>query len=418
MIREYSSIREVAGPLMLVDGVFGAQCAELVEVRRHNGGTCFGRVIELNLDRALIALLGGAEGIDTREARVRFLGRGMQLAVSQEMIGRVFDGLGQPRDGGPAIIAEKWPGINGAPSDFAAREYPDAVVHTGISAIDGLNAFARGQNIAIFSGCGLEHNQLVEQIVRQAKAGGEEFCVVFGAVGLPFEEANYFVEAFEKSGVIERAVLYINRADDPVMARVATPHVAMTAAEYLAFEKDRHVLVVLVDMTNYAEALRELSAARHEAAGRRGYPNLHADFAAVFERAGRIRGKNGSITQISVLTMPEDDITHPIPDAAGYAADGHIILSRALHNRGMRPPIDVLASRNRLKLDATGDNKTREDHRAVMELLTAAYVREESAIAKFEKFISQRYDEARTIEETLDLGREILGRTLPNQDEP
>ncbi len=426
---------------MLVEGVSGVKFDELVEIEQANGEIRRGRVLEINGDKALVQLFEGSQGLQISTSKARFLGKGIELAVSKDMLGRVFDGMGQPRDGGPKIIAEKKMDISGQPINPSARNYPSEFIQTGISAIDGLNTLVRGQKLPVFSGSGLPHAQLAAQIARQAKVlgSGENFAVVFGAIGITFEEADFFISDFKKTGAIERAVLFMNLANDPAIERIATPRMALTAAEYLAFDEGMHVLVILTDITNYAEALREVSAARKEVPGRRGYPGyLYTDLATMYERAGRIRGKKGSITQIPILTMPEDDKTHPIPDLTGYITEGQIILSRELYRKGIMPPIDVLPSLSRLKDKGIGEGKTREDHADTMNQLFAAYARGKEAkelavilgeaalsdadklYAKFadefeKRYVSQGFTTNRTIEETLNLGWELLS-ILPKSE--
>ena len=419
---------------MLVEGVSGVKYDELVEISQDNGELRHGRVLEINRDKALVQLFEGSQGIQISASKARFLGKSIELGVSEDMLGRVFDGMGNPKDGGAEIIPEKRLDINGQAMNPAARDYPDEFIQTGISAIDGLNTLVRGQKLPVFSASGLPHAELAAQIARQAKVlkSSEKFAVVFAAIGITFEEAEFFISDFKKTGAIERAVLFMNLANDPAIERISTPRMALTAAEYLAFEKDMHVLVIMTDITNYAEALREVSAARKEVPGRRGYPGyLYTDLATMYERAGRIRGKKGSITQIPILTMPEEDKTHPIPDLTGYITEGQIILSRELYKKGCTPPIDVLPSLSRLKDKGIGEGKTREDHADTMNQLFAAYARgkeakELSAIlgetaltpvdrlfAKFaekfeESYISQGNTTNRSIEETLDLGWKLL----------
>ncbi len=441
MFKEYKTIREVVGPLMVVDGVEGVKYNELVDIVNSNGELRRGKVLEINRDKAVVQLFENSQGLQIAGAKARFLGHSQELAVSEDMLGRVFDGMGNPRDGGEAIIPEKKMDINGEPINPAARDYPNEFIQTGISAIDGLNTLVRGQKLPVFSMSGLPHAELAAQIARQAKvrSGDCKFAVVFAAIGITFEEAQYFVDDFKKTGAIERTVLFTNLANDPAVERISTPRMALTCAEYLAFEKGMHVLVIMTDITNYAEALREVSAARREVPGRRGYPGyLYTDLASLYERAGRIRGKEGSITQIPILTMPEDDKTHPIPDLTGYITEGQIILSRDLYKRGINPPVDVLPSLSRLKDKGIGNQKTREDHADTMNQLFAAYARgkeakELSAIlgeaalsdvdklyAKFaeafeEKYVSQGFTKDRTIEETLNLGWELL-KILPKSE--
>ena len=441
MLKEYKNIKEIVGPLMLVDGVSGVKYDELVEIRQENGDMRRGKVLEVNGDKALVQLFESAQGIKMSTSKVRFLGRSVELAVSEDMLGRVFDGMGNPRDGGAPIIPEKRININGQPINPVARNYPDEFIQTGVSAIDGLNTLVRGQKLPVFSASGLPHAELAAQIARQAKvlASDEKFAVVFAAVGITFEEADFFISDFRKTGAIERTVLFMNLANDPAIERIATPRMALTAAEYLAFEKDMHVLVIITDITNYAEALREVSAARKEVPGRRGYPGyLYTDLATMYERAGRIKGKKGSITQIPILTMPEDDKTHPIPDLTGYITEGQIILSRELYKKGIMPPIDVMPSLSRLKDKGIGAGKTRADHADTMNQLFAAYARgkeakELSAILgdaaltpidrqyaafaeEFEKrYVAQGFETNRSIEQTLNIGWDLL-RMLPRTE--
>jgi V/A-type H+-transporting ATPase subunit B len=441
MIKEYNTIKEVAGPLMLVEQVEGAKYEELVEIELPNGELRNGRVLEVNRDKALIQLFEGVTGVNIFDTRVRFKGKGMELDVSQDILGRVFDGQGRPIDKGPKIIPQQRLDINSSPINPYARDYPSEFIQTGFSTIDGLNTLVRGQKLPIFSGSGLPHSKMAAQIARQARVLGkeEEFAVVFAAMGITFEEAQYFIQDFQRTGSIERSVLFINLASDPAIERITTPRLALTAAEYLAYQLDMHVLVILTDMTNYCEALREVSAARQEVPGRRGYPGyLYTDLASIYERAGRIRGKKGSITQIPVLTMPEDDKTHPIADLTGYITEGQIVLSRSMHRRGIYPPVDVLQSLSRLKDKGIGKGKTREDHADVFNQLFAAYARGlearelevilgEAALSdmdriyyrfagNFEKrYITQGESEDRGIEETLDLGWSLLA-ALPTAE--
>ncbi|MGE5553908.1 MAG: V-type ATP synthase subunit B [Betaproteobacteria bacterium] len=441
MLKEYRTVREVAGPLMLVEGVEGAKYGELVEIQGREGDQRRGRVLEVSGDKALVQLFEGSAGLNLGEAKVRFLGRGIELAVAPDILGGVYDGLGRPRGNTPRLVAEGRLDINGAPINPWARDYPNEFIQTGISTIDGLNTLVRGQKLPIFSGSGLPHSQLAAQIARQAKVLGaeEKFAVVFGAMGITFEEANFFIEDFRAAGSLERSVLFINLANDPAIERIATPRMALTCAEYLAYDLDMHVLVILTDMTNYCEALREVSAARKEVPGRRGYPGyLYTDLATIYERAGRIKGRKGSITQIPILTMPEDDLTHPIPDLTGYITEGQIILSRDLHRKGIYPPVDVLPSLSRLKDKGIGANKTREDHADTMNQLYAAYARGKEAkelavilgeaaltetdklYAKFadafeDRYVRQGPREDRSIQQTLDLGWELLAM-LPRSE--
>lgn len=436
MIKEYRTISEVAGPLMLVQGVEHVTYDELGEIQLQNGEIRQCKVLEVDGRNALVQLFESAAGINLAESKVRFLGRGIELPVSEDMLGRVFDGLGRPVDGGAEIIADKRMDINGLPINPAARNYPAEFIQTGISAIDGLNTLVRGQKLPIFSGSGLPHAELAAQIARQARVLGsqENFAVVFAAIGITFEEAEFFISDFTRTGAIDRTVLFTNLANDPAIERISTPRIALTAAEYLAFEKNMHVLVLLTDITNYAEALREVSAARKEVPGRRGYPGyLYTDLATLYERAGRKKKHRGSITLIPILTMPEDDKTHPIPDLTGYITEGQIILSRELFRKGIIPPIDVLPSLSRLKDKGIGKDKTREDHADTMNQLFAVYSRGkeckelmailgEAALTETDKlyaqfadafeneYISQGYDTNRSIEETLNIGWDLLDR--------
>ncbi len=438
MLKEYKTIKEVVGPIMLVEGVEGVKYNELVEIKQKNGEIRRGKVLEVNGDKALVQLFESAHGLQIATSKAKFLGHGQEFAVSEDMLGRVFDGMGNPRDGGAPIIPKKKMDINGEPINPVARDYPNEFIQTGISAIDGLNTLVRGQKLPVFSMSGLPHAELAAQIARQAKVlkSDEKFAVVFAAVGITYEEAEYFVQDFKKTGAIERTVLFTNLANDPAIERISTPRMALTAAEYLAYDLGMHVLVIITDITNYCEALREVSAARKEVPGRRGYPGyLYTDLATMYERAGRIKGKKGSITQIPILTMPEDDKTHPIPDLTGYITEGQIILSRELYKKGVNPPIDVLPSLSRLKDKGIGDGKTREDHADTMNQLFAAYARGKEAkelaailgdaalsdidkkysafAGEFEeKYISQGFERNRTITETLDLGWDLL-KLLP-----
>lgn len=434
MIKEYRTIKEISGPLMMVKKVEGVTYNELGEIVLPNGEMRFCKVLEVNGDNAVVQLFDSSAGINLAESKVRFLGHSQEMPVSEDLLGRVFDGMGRPIDGGPDILAESYNDINGLPMNPAARDYPSEFIQTGISTIDGLNTLVRGQKLPIFSGSGLPHARLAAQIARQAKVLGTEtnFAVVFAAIGITFEESEFFVQEFRRTGAIDRAVVFTNLADDPAVERIATPRMALTAAEYLAFEKDMHVLVILTDITNYAEALREVSAARKEVPGRRGYPGyLYTDLATLYERAGRRKGKDGSITMIPILTMPEDDKTHPIPDLTGYITEGQIILSRDLYRKGINPPVDVLPSLSRLKDKGIGDGKTREDHSGTMNQLFAAYasgkeakelmtILGEAALSETDKlfakfadefetrYVNQGFDENRSIEETLTLGWELL----------
>ena len=441
MIREYKTISEVAGPLMVVKGVEDVGYDELGEIELANGELRHCKVLELNGTDAVVQLFENSAGMNLKESKVRFLGHGNQLGVSLDMLGRVFDGMGRPIDGGAEIIPDEYLDINGLAMNPAAREYPSEFIQTGVSAIDGLNTLVRGQKLPIFSGSGLPHANLAAQIARQAKVRGTDskFAVVFAAVGITYEEAEFFMTDFRKSGAIDRSVMFLNLANDPAVERIATPRMALTAAEYLAFEQNMHVLVIITDITNYAESLREVSAARKEVPGRRGYPGyLYTDLATMYERAGKKKGIDGSITMIPIVSMPEDDITHPIPDLTGYITEGQIILSRDLYRKGVTPPIDVLPSLSRLKDKGIGEGKTRKDHADVLNQLFAIYARGkeckelmailgEAALsdvdklyAKFadefeNKYVSQGYEKDRSIEETLDVGWELL-RTMPRSE--
>ena len=441
MPKEYRTIQEVAGPLMLIKDVEGVTYNELGEIELANGERRRCRVLEINGNDALVQLFENSAGINLSNSKVRFLGHGIGLGVSEDMLGRVFDGLGHAKDGKAEIIPEKRIDVNGVPMNPAARNYPEEFIQTGVSAIDGLNTLVRGQKLPIFSGSGLPHANLAAQIARQAKVLGtnEKFAVVFAAIGITFEEANFFIEDFKRTGAMERTVLFINLANDPAIERIATPRMALTAAEYLAFDLGMHVLVIMTDITNYADALREVSAARKEVPGRRGYPGyMYTDLASLYERAGRLKGNDGSITLIPILTMPEDDKTHPIPDLTGYITEGQIILSRELYRKNVTPPIDVLPSLSRLKDKGIGKGKTREDHANTMNQLFAAYARGkeakelmvilgEAALSEVDKlyakfadefenqYVSQGYNTDRTIEETLSIGWKLLS-ILPRSE--
>ena len=441
MIKEYKTIESINGPLMVVRRVSGVTYDELVEIELSDGSLRRGKVLEVNGDSAVVQLYEAAAGINLAESKVRFLGHPLELAVSEDMLGRVFSGMGVPIDGGPAILPEAHRDINGLAMNPAARDYPDEFIQTGISTIDGLNTLVRGQKLPIFSGSGLPHNQLAAQIARQARVLDDEskFAVVFAAIGITFEESEYFVQEFTRTGALDRSVMFINLANDPAAERISTPRMALTAAEYLAFDKGMHVLVILTDITNYAEALREISAAKKEVPGRRGYPGyLYTDRATMYERAGRHLGQPGSITMIPILTMPEDDKTHPIPDLTGYITEGQIILSRELYRKGILPPVDVLPSLSRLKDKGIGPKKTREDHAGTMNQLFAAYatgkenqelmaILGEAALSptdlkyakfadEFEKrYVAQGQDDNRSIVETLDLGWDLL-KILPENE--
>lgn len=441
MMKEYRTIREISGPLMVVEHVEGVTYDELAEIRLTDGSVRLCKVLEVDGARAVVQLFDSSAGINLRESKIRFLGHPLQLGVSGDMLGRVFNGMGQPIDGGPALLADKFMDINGLPMNPAARDYPNEFIQTGVSTIDGLNTLVRGQKLPIFSGSGLPHSQLAAQIARQARVldDSSSFAVVFAAIGITFEESEFFVREFKRTGAIDRTVLFTNLANDPAVERIATPRMALTAAEYLAFEQGMQVLVILTDITNYAEALREVSAAKKEVPGRRGYPGyLYTDLASMYERAGRKLGCKGSITMIPILTMPEDDKTHPIPDLTGYITEGQIILSRDLYRKGILPPVDVLPSLSRLKDKGVGEGKTREDHASTMNQLFAAYASGKEAkelmtilgeaalsptdliYAKFadefeKRYVNQGFEENRTIRQTLDLGWELL-RMLPRSE--
>ncbi|AAB85450.1 ATP synthase, subunit B [Methanothermobacter thermautotrophicus str. Delta H] len=439
--REYTTVTEVSGPLMIVEGVEGVAYSEIVEIETPTGEKRRGQVLEVREDLAVVQVFEGTSDLNTETTKIRFTGETAKIGVSLDMMGRIFDGTGKPIDGGPEIIPEKELDINGSPMNPAAREFPAEFIQTGISTIDGMNTLVRGQKLPIFSGSGLPHNELAAQIARQAKVLAEEseFAVIFAAMGITHEEANYFMRDFERTGALERVTVFMNLADDPAIERIITPRMALTTAEYFAFEHDMHVLVILTDLTNYCEALREISAAREEVPGRRGYPGyMYTDLASLYERAGRIVGKEGSITQMPILVMPQDDITHPIPDLTGYITEGQIVLSRDLHRKGIYPPVDVLPSLSRLMSGGIGEGRTREDHSGVSDQLYSAYaegrdlrdlmavVGEEALTERdrkflkfadeFEKrFITQARDEDRSIEETLNLGWELLS-LLPRSE--
>jgi V/A-type H+-transporting ATPase subunit B len=439
--REYRTAREIVGPLVLVDGVEGVTFGELTDIKLDDGSFRRGRVLEVNGDKAVVQVFEGTSDLSTENLTIKFLGKGTELGVSADMLGRVFDGFGRPIDDGPAIIPEKWLNINGNPMNPYSRDYPNEFIQTGISTIDLLNTLVRGQKLPFFSASGLPHSRMAAQVARQAKVlkTDDKFAVIFGAMGITYEESEFFISDFRRTGALERAVLFMNLADDPAIERISVPRMALTTAEFLAFEKGMHVLVILTDLTNYCEALREISAARKEVPGRRGYPGyLYTDLSTIYERAGRIKGKNGSITQLPVLTMPEDDKTHPIPDLTGYITEGQIIMSRPLHAQGIYPPVDVLPSLSRLKDKGIGEGKTREDHANVMNQLYSAYARGknskelavvlgESALSEIDllyvkfadafetRFIRQREDENRSIEESLALGWELMA-ILPKSE--
>ena len=439
--REYTTVSEVSGPLMVVEGVEGVAYNEIVEIEAPTGEHRRGQVLEVKDDVAVVQVFEGTTDLNTLNTKVRFTGETAKIGVSKDMMGRIFDGTGKPIDGGPEIIPDKELDINGNPMNPASREFPAEFIQTGISTIDGMNTLVRGQKLPIFSGSGLPHNDLAAQIARQAKVVGsdDDFAVIFAAMGITHEEANFFMRDFERTGALEKVTVFMNLADDPAIERILTPKMALTTAEYMAFELGMHVLVILTDLSNYCEALREISAARDEVPGRRGYPGyMYTDLAGIYERAGRIAGKEGSITQMPILVMPQDDITHPIPDLTGYITEGQIVLSRDIHRKGIYPPVDVLPSLSRLMSGGIGDDKTRDDHSGVSDQLYSAYaegrelrdlvavVGEEALTERDQKFlefaqafedqfITQSKDEDRTIFETLDLGWSLL-KILPKAE--
>jgi len=439
--REYTTVRKVSGPLIIVEGISDVAYGEVVEIKLPSGERRRGQVLEARTDIAIVQVFEGTRDIDTDITSVLFTGETMKIAVSEDMLGRAFNGSAKPIDGGPEIIPEKILDVNGYPINPIAREFPQDFIQTGISTIDGMVTLVRGQKLPIFSGSGLPHSLLAAQIARQAKARGEsdKFAVVFAAMGITNEEANFFIKDFEETGALENAVIFLNLADDPAIERIITPRLALTTAEYLAFEKGMHILVVLTDLTNYCEALREIAAAREEVPGRRGYPGyMYTDLASLYERAGKIKGKKGSITQIPILTMPDDDITHPIPDLTGYITEGQIVLSRDLYRRGIYPPIDVLPCLSRLMQGGIGKENTREDHGNVNNQMYSAYansrkLRDLVAVVgaealseidrkyldfadRFEfEFVKQDFTVGRSIEETLDLAWDLLSM-LPESE--
>ena len=439
--REYTTVTEVAGPLMVVEGVEGVAYSEMVDIETPSGEKRSGQVLEVRDDIAVIQVFEGTSDLNTKTTKTRFTGSTAKIGVSKDMMGRIFNGTGKPIDCGPEIITEKELDINVSPMNPTSREYPADFIQTGISTIDGMNTLVRGQKLPIFSGSGLPHNDLAAQIARQAKVVGEdtEFTVIFGAMGITHEEANFFMNEFERTGALEKVTVFMNLADDPAIERILTPKMALTTAEYFAFELGMHVLVILTDLTNYCEALREISAARDEVPGRRGYPGyMYTDLAGIYERAGRIQGKEGSITQMPILVMPQDDITHPIPDLTGYITEGQIVLSRDIFRKGIYPPVDVLPSLSRLMSGGIGEGKTRPDHSGVSDQMYSEYaegrdlrdlvavVGEEAlterdqSFLKFadvfeNRFVTQTKDEDRTIEETLDLGWDMF-RILPRSE--
>ena len=441
MPKEYRTIQEVAGPLMLVRGVENVAYDELGEIELASGEKRRCKVLEINGNDALVQLFESATGINLSNSKVRFLGRSMELGVSEDMLGRVFDGLGRPIDGGPEILPDERRDINGLPMNPAARSYPEEFIQTGVSAIDGLNTLVRGQKLPIFSASGLPHANLAAQIAKQAKVRGsnEKFAVVFAAMGITFEESNFFVESFKETGAIDRTVLFVNLANDPAIERISTPRMALTAAEYLAFEQHMHILVILTDMTSFAEALREVSSSKGEIPSRKGYPGyLYSELATIYERAGIVRGINGSVTQIPILTMPNDDITHPIPDLTGYITEGQIVLDRSLFGNNIYPPISVLPSLSRLMKDGIGEGYTRADHQSVANQLFSCYAKVgdarslasvigEDELSDLDKkylefgkafeghFVGQGDQENRSIIDTLEIGWDLL-RMLPREE--
>lgn len=440
-VKEISSLYSARGSLLVVESMPGIKYGEVVEVETSSGEIRYGQVIDVSKEATVIQVFGGVKEVDLKRSTVRFKGETFKLPLSLDMLGRTFDGLGRPIDGGPPIVPEDYADINGAPINPAARQPPSEFIETGISTIDGLNSLVRGQKLPVFSGSGLPHNRIAAQIVRQATVKGREesFAIVFSAIGVTFDDARFFIRNFEETGALERTVVFINTASDPTVERIAAPRVALTTAEFLAWKHDMHVLVILTDMTNYCEALREMSAAREEVPGRRGYPGyMYTDLATMYERAGRIWGKKGSITIMPILTMPDDDITHPIPDLTGYITEGQLVLSRDLYRKGIYPPMDVFLSLSRLMKEGIGPGKTREDHRDVFMQLYAAYaegqhLRELSIIVgtealserdkkylKFadefeQRFIKQGEYERRTIEETLDIAWDLLS-IIPEEE--
>jgi len=435
---EYTKVQEIKGPLLVIDGVTRASFDELVEIETVDGIERLGKVLEIGHGKAVVQVFEGTTGLSVMGTKARFLGKTMEIPASQELLGRVFDGLGRPTDGLPEPIAEEFRDVNGAPINPVKRDYPEDFIQSGVSVIDGMLTLVRGQKLPIFSGSGMPHNILAAQVARQATVLGtmEEFAVVFAAIGVQHSEAQYFKRSLEESGALRRSALFLNLADDPAIERIITPRVALTAAEYLAFDLGMHVLVILTDMTNYAEALREISAAREEVPGRKGYPGyLYTDLATIYERAGKVKGMKGSITQMPILSMPADDITHPIPDLTGYITEGQIVLGRDLFRKGLYPPVGVLMSLSRLMKDGVGEGKTRADHMEVSNQLYDAYSRAQEVRAlseivgkagltgvdlkylafgdEFEEhFLKQNYDENRTLEESLSRAWDVLS-SLP-----
>ena len=435
---EYTKVQEIKGPLVVIDGVTRASFDELVEIETVEGDIRLGKVLEIGFGKAVIQVFEGTTGLSISGTKARFLGKMMEMPASQELLGRIFDGLGRPIDGLPEPIAEDFRDVNGASINPERRQFPEDFIQTGVSVLDGMLTLVRGQKLPIFSGSGMPHNILAAQVAKQATVigSGDEFAVVFGAIGVQHSESQYFKRSLEESGALKRSTLFLNLADDPAIERIITPRVALTAAEYLAFDLGMHVLVILTDLTNYAEALREISAAREEVPGRKGYPGyLYTDLATIYERAGKVKGLKGSITQMPILSMPADDITHPIPDLTGYITEGQIVLSRELFRKGLYPPAGVLMSLSRLMKDGVGQGKTREDHMEVSNQLYDAYSRAQEVLAlsevvgkagltgvdlkylKFgdefeEHFLKQNKDENRTLEETLSRAWDVLS-SLP-----
>ena len=438
---QYSKIAEIKGPLVIVDDVENAAFDELVEILTSSGEKRLGKVLEVGNGKAIVQVFEGTTGLSISGTKARFVGKVMEMPVSREVLGRVFDGLGRPKDGLPDPIADKFLDINGEPMNPEQREYPTDFIQTGVSVIDGMLTLVRGQKLPIFSGSGMSHNILAAQIARQASVVGksEEFAVVFAAIGVQYSESEYFRRSLEESGALKRSVLFLNLADDPAIERIITPRVALTVAEYLAFDLGMHVLVILTDMTNYAEALREISAAREEVPGRKGYPGyLYTDLSTIYERAGRLKGRKGSVTQMAILTMPSDDITHPIPDLTGYITEGQIVLGRDLFRQGIYPPVNILMSLSRIMKDGIGEGKTRADHQEISNQNYDAYSRAQEVRAlagivgkggltgvdlnyldfgdDFEKkLLSQEIDENRTLEETLSLQWKTVSRLPKNE---
>ncbi len=440
-MKEYKTINQIAGPLVFVEGVSGVSYGEIVEIALPSGERKKGQVLDVSESIAVVQVFGATAGINTTQTSVKFLGETMKIGLSSDMLGRVFTGLGDPKDKAPRIVPEEKLDINGLAINPYSRESPADFIQTGISTIDAMNTLVRGQKLPIFSVAGLPHNQLAAQIARQAKVRGtdEEFAVVFAAIGITHEEASFFMRDFERTGALEKSAIFLNLANDPSVERLITPRLALTAAEYLAFEHDMHVLAIITDMTNYCEALREIAAARQEVPGRRGYPGyMYTDLSTIYERAGRVKGRKGTVTQLSILTMPGDDKTHPIPDLTGYITEGQIVLGRDLHRKNIYPPVDVLPSLSRLMSLGIGPSKTREDHKGVSDQMYAAYatgrdLRSLSAVVgeealtdtdrkflrfadEFEnRFVRQGAYEDRSIEQTLDLGWDLLS-ILPEEE--